>query len=86
MPRYKVLIKKSAVKEIEALPEQNRLRVGAIIDGLANEPRPHGSQKIHGASNVYRQRDGDYRIVYEIRDRELVVTVVQVGNRREVYR
>jgi mRNA interferase RelE/StbE len=81
-----VLIKKSAVKEIEALPEQNKRRVGAIIDGLANEPRPHGSQKIHGASNVYRQRDGDYRVVYEIMDRELVVTVVQVGNRREVYR
>ena len=86
MPRYKVLIKKSAIKEIEALPESNRRRVGDIIDGLANEPRSHGSQKIHGASNVYRQRDGDYRVVYEVRDQELIVSVVQVGNRREVYR
>jgi mRNA interferase RelE/StbE len=86
MPRYEVSIKKSAVKEIEALPEQNRQRVVEIIESLADNPRPVGSRKLSGTANVYRQWDGDYRVVYEIKDQELIVNVVKVGNRREVYR
>jgi mRNA interferase RelE/StbE len=56
------------------------------IDGLAENPRPHGCQKMHGHENLYRARTGDWRVVYEIRDNVLLVLVVAVGHRREIYR
>ncbi|HET9065520.1 MAG TPA: type II toxin-antitoxin system RelE/ParE family toxin [Gemmatimonadales bacterium] len=85
MASYKVQIKRSAAKEIEALPAKDRRRVVAKIRGLAREPRPVGSEKLSGEEK-YRLRQGDYRILYEIVDDELIVTVVKVGNRRDVYR
>ncbi len=62
-----------------------RRRVVAKIEGLANNPRPVGSEKLTDQEK-YRLRQSDYRILYEIRDDELIVTVVEVGNRRDVYR
>lgn len=85
MASYSVQIKRSAAKEIEALPLRHRRRVVAKIKGLANNPRPVGSEKLTDQEK-YRLRQGDYRILYEIRDDELIVTVVEVGNRRDVYR
>jgi len=76
---------RSAAKEIEALPEKDRRRVVSRIAALADEPRPSGAQRLSGAEQ-YRLRQGDYRILYEIEDWVLLVTVVRVGHRREVYR
>lgn len=84
MASYNVLVKRSAAKEIEALPLKDRRRVVAKIQALAENPRPPGSEKLTGADK-YRLRQGDYRILYEIIDRDLIVTVVKVGNRRDVY-
>lgn len=84
MASYNVLIKRSAAKEIEALPLKDRRRVVAKIQALAQDPRPPGCEKLTGAEK-YRLRQGDYRILYEIVDRDLIVTVVKVGNRRDVY-
>ncbi len=80
-------IKRSAAKEIERI-EPKKIR-RAIIDRvrqLSADPRPTGSEKLSGGREQYRIRRGDWRIVYEIRDAELVVVVVKVGNRRDVYR
>lgn len=85
MASYRVLLRRSAAKEIEGLPSKDRQRVVAKIALLAENPRPPGCEKLSGAEK-YRIRQGDHRIVYEIVDRELIVTVVKVGNRREVYR
>jgi mRNA interferase RelE/StbE len=82
---YSVLVKRSAAKEIEALPPKDRRRVVARIQGLSGNPRPAGCEKLSGEEK-YRLRQGNYRILYEIIDRELSVTVVRVGNRGEVYR
>jgi mRNA interferase RelE/StbE len=82
---YNVRVKRSAAKEIEALPPKDRRRVVAKIQTLARNPRPVGSEKLSG-EDKYRLRQGDYRILYEIVDDELIVTVVKVGNRRDVYR
>jgi mRNA interferase RelE/StbE len=82
---YRLLVKPSAVKEIEALPRQDRPRIVARISSLALDPRPPGCEKLSGRDQ-YRLRQGDYRILYEIQDLELVVVVVKVGHRREVYR
>ena len=85
MASYSILIKRSAGKEIEALPPKDRRRVVARVQALAGNPRPTGCEKLSGEEK-YRLRQGDYRMLYEIFDRELIVTVVRVGNRRDVCR
>ena len=86
MEKYKVSIKRSAVKEIEVIPQKNqRQRIIRRIGLLANDPRPPGSKKLSG-NEKYRLRQGSYRIVYSIEDNELVIVVVKVGHRKEVYR
>ena len=85
MASYKILIKPSAAKEIEAAPKKDRLRIVKRIQGLSYDPRPTGCEKLSG-KDKYRVRQGRYRIVYSISDIELTVVVVKVGHRREVYR
>jgi len=82
---YRVLIKRSAARELEAVPLKERRRLVARIEGLAANPRPVGVQKLSGEEK-YRFRQGDYRILYEIVDEDLLVPVVCVGYRRDVYR
>jgi mRNA interferase RelE/StbE len=82
---YRLLIKRSAVKELEALPAKDRRRMVPRIEGLASEPRPHGCEKLSGLEQ-YRVRQGDYRVVYGVDDEARVVIVVKIGHRRDVYR
>jgi mRNA interferase RelE/StbE len=81
---YRLLIKPSAEKEIEALPKQDRGRIVAKITSLSRDPRPPGCEKLSGRDQ-YRLRQGHYRILYEIQDMDLVVVVVKVRHRRDVY-
>jgi mRNA interferase RelE/StbE len=83
---YKVHLKESAVKELTALPRKDRERAVARIHGLSKEPRPTGCEKLAGYDDRYRVRQGRYRIVYSIEDRDLVVWVVKIGHRKDVYR
>ena len=85
MGSYRVLIKPSAVKEIEDLPKRDRSRVVQRIQRLSLEPRRPGSEKLSGEEK-YRVRQGQFRIVYAIDDAERTVLVVKVGHRRDVYR
>ena len=85
MASYKLFIKPSAAKEIESLPKNDRQRIIDRIQLLAKEPRPVGCTKLSGEEK-YRIRQGDYRILYDIHDVELIVAVVRVGHRRDVYR
>ncbi len=86
MARYRLLIKPSAVKEIEAIPlKRDRQRVVERIGKLAEDPRPFGGEKISG-QDKYRVRQGRYRILYAIEDQDLIVQVVKVGHRKDVYR
>ena len=87
MASYRVLIKPSAAKEIEAVDQKkDRQRIVASILALAEEPRPIGSEKLAGQSDRYRIRIGRYRVVYSVADDDLVVLVVRVADRRDVYR
>ena len=86
MEKYRVSIKRSAVKEIETIPQKKeRQRIIRRIGQLAKDPRPPGSKKLSG-NDRYRVRQGFYRIVYSIEDTELVIVVVKVGHRKDVYR
>ena len=84
MAKYRLLIKPSAVKDLEAIPwKRDRQRVVERISKLAEDPRPPGSEKISG-QDKYRVRQGRYRILYAIEDQDLVVQVVKVGHRKDV--
>ena len=84
MASYSLEIKRSAAKELAALPRQDRARVITRIQTLADEPRPVGCEKLSGQER-YRIRQGDYRILYEIVDAVSIVMVVKIGHRRDVY-
>lgn len=85
MASYRLLIKPSALKELEALPAKDRRRIVPRIERLASEPRPHGCEKLSGLEQ-YRVRQGHYRVVYGVDDDARVVIVVKIGHRRDVYR
>jgi mRNA interferase RelE/StbE len=82
---YKVLIKSSAARELEAISKKDRARLGTKIATLAGNPRPPGGEKL-SAQEQYRVRQGSYRVVYSISDAEKTILVVKVAHRREVYR
>ena len=87
MAGYRALIKPSAAKEIEAVGQiKDRRRIVARIRALAQDPRSAGTEKLSGEPDRYRVRVGRYRIVYSVSDAELVVVVVRVGHRKDVYR
>jgi len=83
---YRVELVASAERELRALDRTVQQRVARAIDELAAEPRPAGLQSIRGGKDLYRIRVGAWRIVYRIEDAVLVVLVVRIGHRREVYR
>jgi mRNA interferase RelE/StbE len=82
---YELLIKRSAAKELAALPPTYRRRIATRIQQLSAAPRPPGVEKLSGAEQ-YRVRQGDYRVLYEIDDGERTVTIVRIGHRKDVYR
>lgn len=86
MGRYAVEIATLAVKALRDLPRADQRRVAARIDALAENPGPPGVEKLEGADDLYRVRAGDHRIVYRIEDKRLLVLVIRIGHRREVYR
>ena len=83
---YRVHFKPSAAEAIRSLPKAHQRRVIAKAEALAENPRPPGCKKLHGSDDFYRVRVGDYRIVYTVEDQELIILVVRVGHRKEVYR
>lgn len=86
MGRYRLLIKASAAKELQAIPnKRDRQRIVKRIQGLEDDPKPPGAQKLSGREK-YRIRQGAYRIVYSVENDELVVYVVKIGHRKDVYR
>ena len=85
MESYKIVIKRSAAKEIEKIPKSHRKRIVYRIQDLSTQPRPPGVKKLSGEEK-YRIRQGEYRILYKIDDSIITITVVKVGNRKDVYR
>ncbi len=87
MAYYKVKVKNSAQKEIRRLASRElRNKIVDIIDGLYNNPIPNDAKKIKGSSNVYRIRQGNYRIVYQVYKNELIVIVIRIRHRKDAYK
>jgi mRNA interferase RelE/StbE len=82
---YRVTLAPSAARELRKFDPQARRRIHAAIELLAAEPRPPAATRPVGGAGEWRVRTGDYRIIYEINDDELVVLVLRAGHRREIY-
>ena len=85
MAGYKIFFRKSVWKDFETIPKIELNRILEKIESLSENPRPSGSQKLSGQER-YRIRQGRYRILYSIQDKELTVWIVKVGHRKDVYR
>jgi mRNA interferase RelE/StbE len=83
---YEVELLPSARRELRRLPKPVQVRIAVGLRELGDDPRPAGVVKLSGAENLWRIRIGDYRVVYEIHDGRLLVLVVRVAHRRDVYR
>ena len=82
---YFVDISKQALKSFENIPETDYIRIKKSVYSLAENPRPNGCKKLKGR-NGYRIRQRNYRIIYEINDKILTVSVIEIGNRKDIYR
>jgi mRNA interferase RelE/StbE len=85
MASYRLVFRESVAKDLRPIPKPDVARILKRIEALAHDPRPPGCEKL-SAQERYRVRQGVYRIIYEIQDEALIVLVVKVGHRREVYR
>lgn len=83
---YNVIFSDAARRALDKIHPQPRARMIARAEALASDPFPPGAKRLHGPEYSYRIRVGDYRVIYEVQHDRLVVLVVRVGHRREVYR
>jgi len=84
---YRLMIKASAGKELERLgTKSDRLRIVERIQALADDPRPHGYERLAGYADRFRIRQGNYRVVYLVDDQRREVTIFKVGDRKDIYR
>jgi mRNA interferase RelE/StbE len=84
MAVYKLFIEKAVYKQLKTIPERDYQKIMAAITDLANNPRPAGCKKLKGRPG-YRIREGNYRVIYEINDKILTVTVIEAGDRKDIY-
>ena len=82
---YRIEFTPLARRQIKKLPREVQKRIIERVEELASNPRPAGVKKLVSGENLYRVRVGEYRAIYQIRDRELIVVIVKVGHRREIY-
>lgn len=85
MTRYRIEFTAAAAREVRKLDPQIRRRILAGVAGLERDPRPHGCRTLEGHDNAWRVRIGDSRVLYEVMDEQVPVTVVRVAHRRAVY-
>lgn len=86
MPSYEILWKRSAVKELKQLPKETIHNINKIVTGLSDDPLPAGVRKLVGSEHIFRIRLGDYRIVYSIQAKKLIIEIIRVGHGGDIYR
>jgi mRNA interferase RelE/StbE len=83
---YSILLAPPAERQLKALTEPVQKRIVKRLRTLKENPRPHGVKKLAGEEDLYRIREGNYRIIYTIQAKQLIVLVVKIGDRKEIYR
>jgi len=82
---WQIQMSSSAARRLRKLDPPVQKRIGSLIDSLVSEPRPPGCLKLTGTRNLWRVRTGDYRVIYEIKDTQLIIVVVDLGHRGDIY-
>ena len=86
MPAFRIEFTPAAFRQFKAFPDKTRKRVALKIDGLSSDPRPRRCVYLNGSTDLYRLRVGDHRILYQVRDRDMIILVVGIAHRSKVYR
>lgn len=84
--RYSIEFVAAAERALANIARRDQKRIALRIDALAQDPRPPGSRKLVGGTNEYRIRSGDYRVVYSVEDRKVLVIVMRIAHRKDIYR
>lgn len=86
--KYSLKYSREYIKDLKKIPKQYQKKIREKIESLAIDPRPYGCKKLQGSTkaSLYRVRCGDYRIVYSIDDHVLIVLIIEIGHRRDIYR
>jgi mRNA interferase RelE/StbE len=83
---YTIEFKNSALKELRKLPKEFSEQIARDINDLSKNPRPHGHKKLEGNENLYRIRSGNFRVIYQIQDKMLIILIIRIGDRKEVFK
>lgn len=83
---YRIEYKPSAARDFRKLSKEMQMRIAPKINGLGHNPRPHGVETLQGSERLLRIRVGDYRIVYQVKDKIVTILILRIAHRREVYR
>lgn len=86
MASYEIEVSRTAEKQLKKLPKEDRKRIVEATLELQNEPRPRGARKLSGYDDVYRIRVGRYRILYSVSETDIVIIILKIGRRKDVYR
>ena len=86
MASFRIELSATAEKQIRKLPRDGQIRVLQAIRSLATQPTPPGSRKVRGYDDIFRIRVGMYRVLYRVEGRRLLIIILKIGNRRDVYR
>ncbi|MGI2029115.1 type II toxin-antitoxin system RelE family toxin [Endozoicomonas acroporae] len=86
MSQYALRWKRSALKELQKLPGATVSRLVALAESLVDQPYPSGCRKLAGTEHTYRVRAGNYRLVYQVHNGQLIIEIVRVGHRKDIYR
>lgn len=86
MANYKIEISKTAERQFTKLGEKDQLRIARVINQLAVDPHPQGCRKLTGYKDVFRIRVGNYRIIYSVEKKRLIIIILKIGHRKDIYR
>jgi len=82
---FNIQITKSAKKQLQHFPKADQQRIKPQIDGLGQTPKPVGCKKLKGVDELYRIRSGDYRIIYQLKEEQLIILILRIGHRKDIY-
>ena len=85
MASYKIIWKKSALKELYKIHKDSIPRIVKVVESLISDPLPSGVKKLSGSERTYRLRVGNYRVIYELEEDNLIIQIIRVRNRKDVY-
>ena len=86
MANYNILISVTFEKALKKIPKKDRIKIVQLIQTLAISPVPQGARKLMEEQNIYRVCQGNYRVIYELKNKKLIILILKIGHRKDIYR